>query len=307
MRSLEAEPKRNQWIKKQQKLQFEKEKAEAAAKPPPKSKYKIRKHKPPAIWDSQGRIIPVPEPPEEPPEVSEESPQCCMNSWSHELIRNMNPVPPPLEVRNLQIRSSPIDKRPEKVCTNQEFHEFMRRQDSSIEKRTLFIDTQTKTPKRVHLIDEHSQELIKSCNKKRKKRPKEEELVEKSRIVEESKQFEIRRWMGEIGRETVRQMNIELMRLEQDAKNREIATFQPDFISEKCQRDAAGEKKDEILAIKQKRFEELKATKKKEERTKRLRFHPNQLPPRTRKLYEILHEKSRRDKDRRLVRDKKRN
>jgi hypothetical protein len=288
IRSMEAEQQKAGWIKSEQrKLQSAKEKTEAEWKPPPKPARRARRSKSPSPWDSRGRILPGPAPPEAPPELPGPPGHPFADPKSEVLLKET--VRESIEVRNLHPRPPPPSPPRRPLSNPADFADFIDRQALSIEKRSDFIRRKSRPPQRRRAMDPHSAELAALRLGAPKPIPEPEpEPADEPEQAGEGEKGRVPRWLTEVGRATLRQLQIELIRLERDAQKWAAETHQPEFASDPAMRESAGERRKEILAEKRKKAEQLREEEGQKVPEKAPVFRAMKVPRRTQQLCGVL-------------------
>jgi hypothetical protein len=106
--------------------------------------------------------------------------------------------------------------------------------------------------------------------------------------AEEQVVSEIPGWMTELGRQALRQMKLESIRIETAVMNQEEGNFHPQFETRQATRDEAWGKREDILARNQEKVNGLKTEKKQKEEEQPPAWHRRPLPDHTQELGEIF-------------------
>jgi hypothetical protein len=95
-------------------------------------------------------------------------------------------------------------------------------------------------------------------------------------------------WVFALGRLTLREMKLEAIRMEENARAQMEETFRPEFQSLDTKREEAWKKKDDILARNRAKKEGLNKWKKVERKEKQAELKARNIPERTHELGQLL-------------------
>jgi hypothetical protein len=179
------------------------------------------------------------------------------------------------------------------------FEAFIDRQKSLVEARDAAIErakkmsqTPTKatsTPKTFQEFIERQKALVEAKNAAAANPPPPPQPLRTLDNGQGEENAGIPAWMAELGRQAVRQMKLESIRIEYIAKEKAEQTFHPELQSDPVQRENAGKRKEEIMAEKQQKIKDLKKNVGKERRKKKAAtWRAQPTPERTQELREIL-------------------